>query len=60
MKNMKYTLYKSVVYISPLANNLKFRGPEMWGLLWNFFEIKLILFDIGIDIYLYHQTEELR
>ena len=57
---MKYTLYKSEVYISPLRHNLKFRGPEMLGLLWNIFEIKLILFDIGINIYLHHQTEELR
>ena len=60
MKNKKYTLYKSVVYISPLRHYLKFRGPEMLGSLWNIFEIKLILFDIGINIYLHQQTEELR
>ena len=47
---MKYTLYKSVVYISPLRHNLKFRGPEMLGLLWNIFEIKLILFKFPIKI----------
>ena len=57
---MKYIPNKSVVYISPLRHNLKFRGAEMLGLIWTIFEIEMILFDIGINVFLYHQIEELR
>ena len=28
-----------VAYISPLRHNLKFRGPEILGLLWNAYKI---------------------
>ena len=60
MTNHENNPFKVVVYISPLVNNLKFRGPENEGLLWNILEIKLILFDIDINVYLFHQIEELR
>ena len=49
---VKWILGEIVVYISPLANNLKFRGARNGVLLWNFFEIKQILFNIGINVYL--------